>query len=249
LKAVYLRVSTEDQSEKEQLPAILQEFNLFENDFCIYREVVSAWKVDKENKRFELQKLKDDIKLKKILDLYVWDLDRLFRNRAKMVEFVAYCKFYGVSLYSVRQKWLNDFQKLKKELPDNFKFLADNIHDILINIISQSAEEESKKKSDRVRLKVSKDKEGKTISTYGKTWGRKNLSLQVVENVLKYFEEGKSLRWISQNVFYWDKNNNKKNLSLGSVHKIISQNHPKNSSYKDKFINESINEQKKQLEK
>jgi len=103
-------------------------------------------------------------------------------------------------------------------------FLLDNISNLLLEVYAQSAEDESNKKSERVKLKIKKDKYGQTVSVDGKKWGRKALPRRVIEEVIKYKDEKKSMRWIANNVYYYDKNNNKTTLSVGSVHKIVSKN-------------------------
>jgi hypothetical protein len=95
---------------------------------------------------------------------------------------------------------------------------------LLLDVYTQSAEDESTKKSERVKLKVKKCNDGITRSTNGKKWGRRNLPKRVTEDILKYRSEKMSMRKIAENVFYYDKNNNKKNLSVGYVHKIILEN-------------------------
>jgi len=219
---IYARVSTKKQSEQEQIPAIIKGFNLIESDCIIFKEEVSAWSIEKESKRLELLKLKDSIHNKEISKLYIWDLDRLFRNRKKTKEFFNMCAFYGVTIYSLNQKWLNDFQALKDQFPENFKFLIDNMSNLLLDVYTQSAEDESTKKSERVKLKVKHCDDGITRSKNGKKWGRRKLPKRVSDDVLQFHNEKKSIRWIAANVFYYDKNNNKRNLSVGTVHQIIT---------------------------
>lgn len=221
--AIYARVSTKDQSEAEQIPSIKQGFDL-SDDVLVFREEVSAWSIDKEDKRLELKRLISAIKAGSLDKLYIWDLDRLYRNRKKTREFFELCSYYNVEIYSLNQKWLNDFQRLKDQFPENFKFLIENIASLLLDVYSQTAEDESTKKSERVRLKIKKGADGVTRSVDGKKWGRRSLPDRVVKEVLDHKESGKSIRWIASNVYYYDKNKNQKNLSVGAVHKIIHEN-------------------------
>ena len=218
--AIYARVSTKEQSEAEQIPAIKKGFDL-SDDVIVFREEVSAWSIDKEEKRHSLKLLISEIKTGSLSKLYIWDIDRLYRNRKKMREFMNLCNFYDVSVYSLNQKWLNDFQELKEKLPENFKFYIEHMYNLLLDVYSQTAEDESAKKSERVKLKIVKDKNGTTRSTSGKKWGRRSLPPRITEEVLQYHQQGKSIRWISANVFKIDKNNNKKNVSIGTIHKIV----------------------------
>lgn len=228
MKAIYIRVSTNEQSEQEQLPSILSEFRLDQqdHDLFIFRDEVTAWNMEKESKRIEFLSLKDKIKHKQIKSLYIWDLDRLYRNRLKTKEFFAFAKYYDCEIYSVNQKWLNEFQELKKQFPENFKFLIDNIYDMLLDVYAQSAQDESDRKSKRVKLKVVK-KEGKvTKSVYGKRWGKKPLPKQTKDRIIELYLSKNpiySMRKIQSIVKTTDKNKNQKNISLGSVHKTISE--------------------------
>jgi len=221
--AIYARVSTKDQSEAEQIPSIKNGFDLAD-DVLVFREEVSAWSIDKDEKRFELKRLISAIKAGSLDKLYIWDLDRLYRNRKKTRQFFELCSYYNVEIYSLNQKWLNDFQRLKDQFPENFKFLIENISSLLLDVYSQTAEDESVKKSERVRLKIVKGADGVTRSVDGKKWGRRSLPDRVVQDVVDFRRAGKSIRWIKDNVYYYDKNKNRKFLSVGAVHKIIHEN-------------------------
>jgi len=223
---VYARVSTKNQDELQQIPAIINGFGLDKSQCIIFKEEVSAWSIDKASKRSELLRLIDYIKTNKLDKLYIWDLDRLYRNRVKTREFFNMCEYYNVIIYSLNQKWLNDFQELKQQFPSNMRFLMDNISNLMLDVYSQTAEDESTKKSERVKLKVVKSENDVTRSTNGKKWGRKALPPRVINEVRQYHKDNKSIRWIAKNVYYYDKNKNQKNLSVGAVHKIISQKTP-----------------------
>ena len=221
-KAIYARVSTQKQSEQEQIPEIIKGFELNENEIELYREELSAWNIDKESKRLEFQRLKEDIKKKNISALYIWDIDRLYRNRLKTKDFFQFCQFYKVDVYSLNQRWLNDFQDLKAQMPDNMAFLIDNIFTLLLDVYAQTAEDESNKKSKRVKLKVKKDKEGVTRSVSGKKWGRKALPKQTRDLIIKLHYEGHSIRQIAGMVQTW-KNGNSYPISKSAVHKTIQE--------------------------
>jgi DNA invertase Pin-like site-specific DNA recombinase len=95
--------------------------------------------------------------------------------------------------------------------------------DLMLQIMGWLSEEESLKKSERVKLAIKK-REGQTYSKFGNKWGRKPLSQNVINEVLKLHKEGLSIRQITKQAFYWDKNNNKKFVSVAGVHKIIKGN-------------------------
>ena len=94
------------------------------------------------------------------------------------------------------------------------------IWDFMIQQAGEQAEEESKKKSDRVKLAVRKES-GTTKSYKGNKWGRK--LLKVDKEIIELREKGKTMREICNEVFYWDSNNHKKNVSVGYVHKILNR--------------------------
>lgn len=232
MKAVYIRVSTKDQSEQEQLPAILTFFNLDEKDVFVFRDEVSAWNLEKESKRKDFLSLKDKIKAKQVSELYIWDLDRIFRNRIKTKEFFNFAKLNNCEIYSLNQTWINDFQSLKMSFPENFKFLIDNISDLLLDVYAQSAQDESDRKSKRIKLKVVKKEGKKTSSVYGKKWGRKSLPKQTRDKIIKLHLEGFSIRQIAEKIKTTDKNFNQKKISKSAVHKTISHYKQKKHSFK-----------------
>lgn len=228
--AIYARVSTKNQDEEQQIPAICKGFNLDVNNISIFREEVSAWRIDKEEKRFELQALIKAIKNGEIRRLYIWHIDRLYRNRSKMREFFNLCLYHKVEVYSLHQKWLNDFQRMKQQMPENMQFLIENMYNLMLDVYSQTAEDESRTKSERVKLKVVKQEGQVTKSISGKKWGRKSLPQRVINDVLQLNIQGKSMREIAKTVQYYDKHKHLKNLSVGAVHKIISENKVQNDT-------------------
>jgi len=219
---IYARVSTKDQREAEQIPAIIKGFNL--KEYSIYKEQVSAWNIDKAEKRFEFNRLIEDIKNNKIRRVYIWHIDRLYRNRKKTREFFNLCFYYNVDVYSLNQKWLNDFQKIKEKMPDQFKFLIENMYNLMLDVYAQTAEDESKTKSERIKLKVVKKKGKPTRSTRGRKWGRRAIPKGVREKIIEHHKNKRSIRWIAENVHYYDKNKNMKKVSVGVVHKTIHEN-------------------------
>lgn len=212
--AVYIRTSTEEQNPKNQLRDCL---SLIEDKkYELFEEKQSAWKDEVERKEFN--KLKELIKKKKIQQLICWDLDRLYRNRKKLKGFFQFCKTYNCSIKSYRQKFLNEIQEI--ELPKGFEFVKDMMLDNFINFLGWIAEDESKKKSERVKASI-RIKDGKLISYKGSKWGRPEITKRVIQEVIKLREQGLTLREISSQVHYWDKSKNKKQLSKSAVHKIL----------------------------
>jgi DNA invertase Pin-like site-specific DNA recombinase len=165
MNVIYIRVSTERQDEKQQLPSILKKFNLKKEDCLIMSDKISAYNEKKEDKRLSFLDLKKLISENKISKLYVWDTDRIYRNYNKFKEFFLLCKKTNTEIYSVRQDFLNSFNTIEGSFKEVIK-------DIFISFLGWVAEEESSKKSERVKLKIDKSNQI-TKSTYGKKWGRK----------------------------------------------------------------------------
>ena len=203
---IYLRTSTEEQNPENQLKDCK---TLVSDDYELIEDKQSAWKEEKERDGFN--KVKKLIKSRKIKHFIVWDLDRIYRNRIKLKEFFEYCKLYKCSIHSFRQNWLEEMYKM----PEPFNEI---MHDLMLNIMGWIAQDESDKKSKRVKAAIRKEN-GITKSYKGNKWGRK--SLKVDGEILELRKEGKTIREIQRIVFYWDKNNHKKFVSVGYIHKIL----------------------------
>ncbi|MDD4110178.1 MAG: recombinase family protein [Clostridia bacterium] len=223
--AIYLRTSTDDQNPENQLEDC-QKINNY-GDPEIFEEKQSAWKDEKEREKLEI--LKRIIRKEGLDHLIIWDFDRLFRNRERFKEFLLFLKSYKVQLHSFRQQWMEEINKVPA--PWN-----EIVYDMLINVFGWMAEEESKKKSDRVKIAFKNKK--------GKKWGRPSISKNTQEEIIKLFKEGKSIREICSQIEYWDKNRNKKNISRGAVHKIITEFRHENPSYSDSSKKVPLNDKK-----
>ena len=206
---IFIRTSTTEQSPELQLNDIVTTFGLTE--YNIIEEQDSAFK--ENSKRVEFEKLKKLILNNKISELYVWDLDRLFRNRQKLIDFLNLCKHSKTIFFSFNQKWLQTVQNIQP--PFN-----EIVFDLMIQIMGWLSEDESKKKSNRVKMAVRKTENG-TLSYKGNRWGRKPLSKQVANKIMELHKSGCSIRQIVNQVNVYDSNNNSSPISIGSVHKTI----------------------------
>lgn len=156
--AIYLRVSTEDQDEENQLsPCEKLCLDRGWSVFDIYRERVSAWGAESLSKRPELTKLLKDARQKKVAHVVIWDLDRLFRNRVKLVETIRAYAGYGVRFHSVRQSWLDE---LNKAPPPWNEIMTD----LMLQIIGWMGEDESNKRSERTKAGIARKKK---LKEYG----------------------------------------------------------------------------------
>jgi DNA invertase Pin-like site-specific DNA recombinase len=207
----YIRTSTKHQSPILQVADIKLLYP--KDDLVILEEKQSAWKDNVLRPVF--QELMGLIKKSKVENLYVWDLDRIYRNRLKLKEFFELCKINQVKIHSVNQKWFDEFHKI----PPPFN---DMMYDMLINLFGWIGEEESGKKSERIKLAVVKKDNTKTVSYKGNRWGRKPFPKQTISRVLELADSGLSIRQIANQVTVFDKNRNEKKISRSSVHKILT---------------------------
>jgi len=222
---LYLRTSTKDQNpelQREDGMRFAAEIGIEVVE--VVSEQGSAYKLEKIRTKWEevIKRAK-----KEKLHIIVWRYDRAFRNREEFFKFMKIMfEVYKVKVYSVKEPSILSFwEMLGKNHSDNpvINELLHNLFkalwDFLINQAGEQAEEESKKKSDRVKLAVRKV-DGVTKSYKGKKWGRKKQP-KVETQILELHEKGKNLREICEEAYYWDKNHHKKFVSLGYVHKVI----------------------------
>jgi len=212
---IYLRTSTEEQNPQNQLKSCVElAVKLGLKDYEVVEEKVSGWKEDAERTKFDL--IHKGIQSKQIKNLICWDLDRLYRNRKKLISFFAFCKMCKCKIYSVRQDWLESINTIQE--PFN-----EIMNDLMIQIMGWLAEEESSKKSERIKLAI-RHTDGKTMSAYGNKWGRKTVKRDevLVHNIKTLRKKGLSFRQILKHpeVYYHDKHGNKKQLSIGLLHKL-----------------------------
>lgn len=202
---IYLRTSTREQNpelQKQECMTFAKQRG-YEVIDC-YEEKLSGFK-DIVRPKYDL--IKEKARLGEIQAVIVWAFDRWVRNRDTLIEDVTILRNYGVKLHSVKDNWL--------EAINIEGSLGKTIQEFLLGLLGSLAEMESKRKSERMKM---------AYDNYeGQEWGRPNLSNEVDSSIVEAYRQGKSLRNISKTVFYWDKNNNKKFVSLGYVHKIISK--------------------------
>lgn len=203
---IYVRTSTKEQFPEKQLKDCVR-FAEARGYTIIaeYVEKVSAFKKDAKRPMYE--EIKEKARIGEIKAVVVWALDRWVRNRDTLLEDVANLTRYGCKLHSVREAYL--------EAVNIEGAIGKTIQDFLLGLIGSMAQLESQRKADRTHLAY-QNRTGR--------WGRKPLPKRVVNEVLELHKNGETMRRIAQSVFYYDKNKNKKNLSLASVHKIIVEN-------------------------
>jgi len=219
MEVVYIRCSTPDQEPQLQLNDINLDLKP-SIEALILKENISAWK--EKTERPEFKRLEKLIRENKVKTLYVWNIDRIYRNRKKLVAFFALCKIYKVKVRSYCQKWLDGLY----HTPEPFDEI---IMDLFISLLGWIAESESNDKSSRIKMAIRK-KNNTTYSYKGNLWGRKPFPTNTINRVLELHQNGLSIREIAKNVTVYDKNNNGRVISKSAVHKILCLNSTKNFS-------------------
>jgi len=138
--AVYLRVSSKEQTTENQLPALQKwiadrGYEMVE----IYSENESAWRSGHQR---ELARLFADLPRRKADICLVWALDRLSREGvAAILSLINRFKQYGVRVVSLQESWT--------EAPGDMA-------DLLYAITGWVANFESKRKSERTKAGLAK---------------------------------------------------------------------------------------------
>lgn len=119
--AVYLRVSTRDQTLANQLPDL--ERMISARGFAIaatYQDEESGAK-----RRPELERLLADAKRHRFDVVIVWALDRLGRTMSETVALVLELERIGVELLSAREPWLDTTGPVRSLLVSVFAWVAE----------------------------------------------------------------------------------------------------------------------------
>lgn len=207
MEIIYLRTSTEEQNPENQM---IDCKTLAKGEYEILEEKQSAFK-DKDRPIFE--GIRKRIAKGEVSDFIVWDLDRIYRQRKKLIEFFEFCNIYKCKVHSYRQQWLEQLNKI----PEPFNEM---MHGLMLQVMGWLAEEESKKKSERVLIAVRRNEDGITRSYKGNRWGRKKMHTNKINIVKQLKNEGLSYRQISKQC----------GVSIGKISEILcSENLSKNN--------------------
>lgn len=168
LHIIYLRVSTKGmgQEEMDQLKDILNTFNLDLKDCILIKAKESAYQLWKQKTR-KFNIIKDLIEEYPEYDkiIYVWDLDRIYRNQEMQVEFFRYVSKNNGMVLSHRQKYLH-------QLKESAGGLGKAMYNFLIEVFAAQAEDESRKRGERL-LKSLTAREGRLFTNKGNLYGGK----------------------------------------------------------------------------
>ena len=197
---IHIRTSTEEQNPQNQLKDCLFIYKEKWGKYKLFEEKQSAWK-DSIRDVFEEEKVL--IKKGGIKHYICWDVDRIYRNRKRLISFFKFCKMHGCKIHSYRQQFFESLHTM----PEPFN---EAMFDFMLQMMGWFAEDESNKKSDRVKSAVRK-RGDITISYKGNKWGRKGISKQKVSKIKELRNQGLSLREISKEL----------DISKSVVHKYL----------------------------
>ena len=141
---IYLRVSTEQQTEESQLQAcrILCDERGYDVEGVYSDHARSAYKTISRPGYMNVMKL---VKQRRIQHVILWSLDRWCRRGAKELKNnVELLGVYGVQLHSVQEQWLETIN-----IPGG---IGDVVKDFLIGIVGWIAHQESQLKPARITL-------------------------------------------------------------------------------------------------
>lgn len=174
---IYIRTSTKDQNPENQLSDIM---SIAPKGSLVYEEKQSAWK-DHIRMRPKFSEIKELVLKGKVNSINVWDLDRVYRNRKKTIAFLKLCNTKGVMFRSFRQSWLSEFENIPAPFDEIVK-------DLVIQILAWINEEESNKKSERVKA---------AYQNHKGDWGRPKHDIDI-HPLIELRKKGFSIRQISK---------------------------------------------------
>ena len=201
---IYLRTSTTEQFPEKQKKACVQFAESRGYEIVdILQEQLSGYK---DIKRPMYEQVKSRAYKGEIQAVIVWALDRWVRNRDTLLEDVTTLRNYGCKLHSVQDQWV---ENINIEGP-----MGKTISEFLLGLVGCLGELESMRKAERTKMAYN-NRKGR--------WGRKTLPQITKQKIIDAYKEGLSLRSISKQVTYYDKNKHPKTVSIGAVHKVIAE--------------------------
>jgi len=134
--AIYIRVSTEEQSEENQLPVLKSWAESRGYEIAeVYTDIGSAWQHSDQK---ELRRLIDDARLGRFGIALVWSLDRLTRGGiGKIFSILDNLAEYKVRVISHQESWTDTPSELQP---------------LLFSVYAWVAQQESKRISERTKL-------------------------------------------------------------------------------------------------
>ena len=204
-KAIIItRVSTDEQEARDQLPDCRRFCK--ERDWEVvkeFQEIQSAWKTFVPRKT--LDEALEYARKHRVSHVVFWDLDRYWRNRKLALEGIRRCARLGIKLHFVRQAYLEDLWKIPEPWDAVF-------YDIMLNLLSALAQEESDKRSARVKKAFE--------SGAHPDWGKHGTGYSDEEIIKVYQREG-SLRKARLQLPYKTRSGRKRYVSIGTISKVM----------------------------
>jgi len=198
--ATYSRVSTTKQEFENQLEQLRR--------YCEkmgwkivkeYNETISG----KEKNRPVFKEMLKDAQQKKFDIIVVWALDRFSREGTSQIwHYMSTLNNAKVKFVSYTEPYFNTDNEMVK--------------DILLSVMGALAKQERIKISERTKAGLEQARKK------GVTLGKPAVPENVKQEIIKLRNEGKSYRQIAKEVYYWDAAKHKKFVSVGFVHKTLS---------------------------
>lgn len=183
-KYLYIRVSSEGQSESRQLP-LIEKYGLRKSDTFIDKAT------GKNFERPQYQALKSEIQTGDTL--IIKSIDRLGRNKQQSLNELREFKEKGIRII------VDDIPTTQIEVDEKNKLMLDMINNILIEVYTTLAEEELNRTKERQiegYKSLDKDNKGRLISRKtNKVVGRTNKQENLTKEQERYIKA-----WLSKNI-------------------------------------------------
>ena len=205
--AIYIRVSNTEQTEESQRQPCI--------DYCkehgwniikVYSD--HAKSAYKNVRRPQYEKVLASVRQKSIDHIVVWSLDRWCRRGPRELRStIDYLASYGVQLHSVKEQWIESIN-MPGSLGQTFK-------DFMIGIVGWLAEQESTRKSERVKESLKYQRALKKGNV-----GRPALPDEVKKRIAVLLKQGRSYSNIRKEVTYEGKYNRVHRVSVATINAV-----------------------------
>ena len=174
--------------------------------YKVYKETISG----KEANRPEFKQMMYDASQKRFDSILVWALDRFTREgTAKVWHYISLLRSYKINFISYCEPYFNTDNEM--------------VRDVLFSIMGALAKQERLRMSARTKAGL------ENARLKGKRLGKPPVPNKVKRQIVNLREQGKSYREICKEVYYWDTSRNKNFVSMGFVHKTLSENDTRNN--------------------
>jgi len=204
---IYIRVSGGEQTEESQRQPCIDYCN--EHGWNIVNVFSDHAKSAYKNvKRPQYDKVLASVRQRSISHIVVWSLDRWCRRGPRELRAtIDYLGSYGVQLHSVKEGWIESIN-MPGSLGQTFK-------DFMIGIVGWLAEQESTRKSERVKESVRYQRALKK----GKV-GRPGLPDAVKQRIEYLLKQGRSYSYIRKIVTYEGKYHRVHHVSVATINAV-----------------------------